>query len=140
MKEGDKISDKLYKDMIDSLLYLTTSRPDIQLMVGICVRFQSNPKQSHLNVVKRILRYLVGAINLSLCYDKGTFCDVTGYCDANFTGDGVKRKSISGYCCFLGKFLIRWLSKRQNTIALSITEVEYVFVANYYAQILWIKY
>ena len=58
-KDGDKVSDKLYQGMISSLLYLTVSRPDIQLSVGICARFQFNLKQSHLNAVKRILRYLV---------------------------------------------------------------------------------
>ena len=65
-KEGDKVSDELYRDMIGSLLYLTTSRSDIQLSVGICANFQYNPKQSHLNTIKRILRYLVGTTNLSL--------------------------------------------------------------------------
>ena len=52
--------------MIGSLLYLTASRPDLQLSVGVCARFQANSKQSHLNAVKRILRYLVGTTNLGL--------------------------------------------------------------------------
>ena len=98
--------------MIGSLLYLTASRPDIQLSVGICARFQSNPNQSHLNTVKRILRYLVGTTNLGLWYEKGTICDVTSYCDANFAGDRVERKSTSGYYCFLGKSLIPGSSKK----------------------------
>ena len=65
-EDGDKVSDKLYWGMIGSLLYLTASRPGIQLSVGVCARFQSNPKQSHLNVVKRILRYLICNTNLGL--------------------------------------------------------------------------
>ena len=125
--------------MIRSLLYLTTSRPNLQLSVGVCARFQSNPKQSHFNAVKRIMRYLVGTTNLDLWYEKGTICTVTGYCDANFAGDRVERKSTSGYCCFLGKSLITWSSKKQNTIALSIAKAEYVSAANYSTQILWIK-
>ena len=72
-EEGDKISYKLYRGMIGSLLYFTPGRPDIQLSVGICVRFYSNPQQSHLNPVKRILRYLIGTTNLGLWYEKGTF-------------------------------------------------------------------
>ena len=100
-----------------SLLYLTASRPDIQLSVGICARFQSNPKQSHLNVVKRIMRYLVGATNLSLWYKKGTFCDVTSYYDVNFAGDRVERKSTSGCCCcFLGKSLTLGQVKRKTLL------------------------
>ena len=76
--------------MIGSLLYLTASRRDLQLSVGICARFQSNPKQSHLNVVKRILRYLAGSTNLGLWYEKGTTCNVIGYCDADFAGDRLE--------------------------------------------------
>ena len=59
-EDGEKVSETLYRGMIGSLLYLTASRPDLQLSVGIYARFQSNPKESHLNTVKRILRYLVG--------------------------------------------------------------------------------
>ena len=88
--------------------------------MGIHARFQSNPKQSHLNAVKRILRYLVGTTNLGLWYNKGTVCDVAGYCDANFVRDRVERKSTSGCYCFLGRSLITWLTKKYNTIALSI--------------------
>ena len=74
--------------MIGSLLYLTASKLDIQLNVGIFARFQSNPKQSYLNDVKRIKRYLVGIINLGLWHKKGNFCDITCYYDTNFVGDG----------------------------------------------------
>ena len=65
-EDGEKVSKTLYRGMIGSLLYLIASRPDLQLSAGICARFQSNPKQSHLNDVKRILRYLVGTTNLGL--------------------------------------------------------------------------
>ena len=126
--------------MIGSLLYLIASRPDLQLSVGICARFQSNPKQSHLNAIKRILKYLADTTNLGLWYEKGTAYNVAGYCDAHFDGDRVERKSTSGCCCFLGKSLITWSSKKQNMIALSTAEVEYVSVVNYCTQILWIKH
>ena len=105
-EDGEIFFDKLYRDMIGSLLYLTASRPDLQLSVGICARFQSNPKQSHLNAIKWILRYLAATTNLGLWYTKGTAYDVIGYCDADFAGDIVERKSTSGYSCFLGKSLI----------------------------------
>ena len=138
--DGEKISDKLYRGMIRSSLYLTANRPDLQLSVGIWARFQSNPKQSHLNAIKRILRYLVGIANLSLQYKKGTACDVIDYCDADFARDRIERKSTSGCCYFLRKALITWSSKKHNIIALPIAEVEYIFAANCCAQILWIKH
>ena len=65
-EDGEKVSEKLYRSMIRPLLYLTASRPDLQLSVGICARFQSNLKQSHLYIVSRILKYLVGTTNLGL--------------------------------------------------------------------------
>ena len=55
-----------YWGMIGSLIYLTTSRPDIIFSVGLCARFQSNPKESYLSVVKCIFCYISGTKNLSL--------------------------------------------------------------------------
>ena len=86
------------------------------------------------------MRYLVGTTNLGLWYEKGTFYDVIGYCDTDFPGDKIERERTSGCYCFLGKSLITWPSKKQNTIALSTTEAEYVSTANCCTQILWIKY
>ena len=100
-EDGEKVSEKLYRGMISSLLYLTASRPDLQLSVGICARFQFDPIQSHLNAEKRILRYLVGTTNLGLWYKKGTVYNVTGYCDADFAGDRVKRKAQMVIVAFL---------------------------------------
>ena len=64
---GQSIDIKKYHGMIGSLLYLSTSRPDIMFNVCMCARFQANPKESHLSVVKRIRRYLLGTINIGLC-------------------------------------------------------------------------
>ena len=65
-EHGKNIDSKLYRGMIGSLLYLTASRPDIMFSVCMCARYQSNPKESHLNTVKRIFRYLKGSQNLGL--------------------------------------------------------------------------
>jgi hypothetical protein len=65
-EEGKTVDQKLYRSMIGSLLYLCASRPDIMLSVCMCARFQANPKECHLVVVKRILRYLVHTQNLGL--------------------------------------------------------------------------
>ena len=62
---GISVDQKRYRGMIGSLLYLTASRPDISFSVGVCARFQSNPKESHLIDVKRIFMYLNGTENLS---------------------------------------------------------------------------
>ena len=71
-ENGKPVDQKLYRSMIGSLLDLCTSRPDIVLSVGVCARFQANPKESHLMAVKRIFRYLVDTPNFGLWYPKDT--------------------------------------------------------------------
>ncbi|GJW37587.1 putative ribonuclease H-like domain-containing protein [Tanacetum coccineum] len=69
-KDGEDVDVHLYRSMIGSLMYLTSSRPDIMFSVCACSRFQVQPKVSHLNAVKRIFRYLKGRPNLGLWYPK----------------------------------------------------------------------
>ena len=69
-EKGKPIDQTKYRDMIGSLLYLTASRPDIMYSVCLCARFQACPKESHLNVVKRIFSYLKGIFNICLLYPK----------------------------------------------------------------------
>ena len=71
-KKCKSIDIKKYKGMIDSLLYLTASRPDIMFSVCLCARFQSNPKEPHLSAVKRIFRYLSNTVDLGLWFPKDT--------------------------------------------------------------------
>ena len=89
--------------------------------------------------MKRILRYLKRTDDLSLFYLKSDVYDWNGYSDANYAGDLVNRKSTLGMVQFLGSCLVSWCSKKQNTVALSTTEVEYVAAAACYSQMLWIK-
>ena len=84
--------------MIGSLLYLTTSRPDILFSVCFCARFQPDPRKSHLTAVKRIFRYLKGTTNLGLLYRKSLDYKFIGFCDADYTSDMIERKSASGNC------------------------------------------
>ena len=71
-ESGQSMDMKQYRGIIGSLIYLSASRPDIMFSVCMCARFQSNPKQSHLRAVKRIIRYLLGTINLGLWYPKNS--------------------------------------------------------------------
>ena len=125
--------------MIGSLLYLTSSRLDIVFAVGLCARFQTCVKESHLTVVKRMLRYLVGTTDLGLWYRKGSIFDLVAYCDADYAGDKIERNSTSGFCQFLGQALIGWSCRKQNTIALSTNEAKYVSASSCCSQVLWIK-
>ena len=92
-----------------------------------------------MTVVKRIFKYLLNTSQLGIWYPKNANFSLIGYSDAEYAGCKVDRKSTSGICQFLGNKLVSWSSKKQNSIALSIAEAEYVSIGNCCAQILWIK-
>ena len=73
----------LYRSMIGSLLYLTASIPDISYNVGMCARYQANPKQSHITTVKCIIKYVKSTSNFGVWYDKDTNDVLAGYTDAD---------------------------------------------------------
>jgi hypothetical protein len=96
------------------------------LSVCMCARFQADPKEVHLRAVKRILRYLVYAPKFGLWYPRGSTFDLIGYSDADRAGCKIDRKSTSGTYQFLGRSLVSWASKKQNSVALSTAEAEYI--------------
>ncbi|GKB82474.1 putative ribonuclease H-like domain-containing protein [Tanacetum coccineum] len=112
-EDGEDVDVHLYMSMIGSLMYLTSSRPDIMFSVCACSRFQFQPKVSHLNAVKRIFRCLKGA--------------------------SLDRKSTTGGCQFLGSRLISWQCKKHIVVANSTTKAEYIDASHCYGQVLWIQ-
>ncbi|KAI3728691.1 hypothetical protein L6452_17332 [Arctium lappa] len=111
--EGEDVDVHLYRSMIGSLMYLTASRPDIMFLVCVCARFQVKPKQSHLQVVKRIFRYLRGQPRLGLWYPYESTFDLIAYSDSDLGGANMDRKSTSGGCQLLGARLVSWQCKKQ---------------------------
>ncbi|GJZ23740.1 putative ribonuclease H-like domain-containing protein [Tanacetum coccineum] len=138
-RDGKDVDEHLYRSMIESLMYLTSSRPDIMFVVCICARFQVNLKVSHLHAVKRILRYLKGQPKLGLWYPKDSPFDLVAYTDSDYAGASLDRKSTIGGCQFLGCRLISWQCKKQTVVANSTTEAEYIAASNCCGQVLWIQ-
>ncbi|GKD49311.1 hypothetical protein Tco_1278287, partial [Tanacetum coccineum] len=103
-EDGVDVDVHIYRSMIGSLMYLTTSRPDIMFAVCAYARFQVNPKASHLHAVKRIF--------------------------SDYRGASLDRKSTTGRCQFHGRRLISWQCKKQTIVATSTTEADYVAAAN----------
>nr|GEX19465.1 putative ribonuclease H-like domain-containing protein [Tanacetum cinerariifolium] len=137
--DGEDVNVHTYRSMIGSLMYLTFSRPDIVFAVCTCARFQVTPKISHLNVVKRIFRYLKGKPFLGLWYPKNSPFDLVAYSDSDYAGASLDRKSTTRGCQFLGCRLISWQCKKQTVVATSSTEAEYVAAASGCAQVLWMQ-
>ncbi|WVZ81604.1 hypothetical protein U9M48_028959 [Paspalum notatum var. saurae] len=115
--DGKPIDQSNYCSMIGSLLYLTASRPNIMFSVCLCARFQAAPKESHLTAVKSILRYLKHTPSIGLWYPEGANLELLGYSDSDFDGYRVDCKSTSE---------VSWSSKKQNCVALSTAEAEYI--------------
>ncbi|XP_057251653.1 secreted RxLR effector protein 161-like [Beta vulgaris subsp. vulgaris] len=107
--------------------------------VPTALKLDRTKMESHFKAVKRILRYLRGTNNLYLWYPKGGNFDLIGFSDADYAGFLVDRKSTSGTATFLGPCLISWASKKQNSVALSTAEAEYVAAASCCAQVLWVR-
>ena len=112
--------------MIESLLYLTASGPDIIFATFLCARFKSSPMESHLNPIKRIFKYLSGSLHLGLWYPRSSSFDLISYSDAEFVDSLLDRNSTFRTCQVLGKFLVSWFSKKQVSVGLSTAEAEYV--------------
>ncbi|GKC66710.1 putative ribonuclease H-like domain-containing protein, partial [Tanacetum coccineum] len=138
-KDGEEVDVHLYRSMIGSLMYLTSSRPDIMFVVCACARYQVNPKVSHLHAVKRIFRYLKGQPKLGLWYPKDSPFDLVAYTDSDYAGASLDRKSTIGGCQFLRCRLISWQCKKQTVVANSTTEAEYVAASSCCGQVLWIQ-
>ncbi|XP_050915562.1 secreted RxLR effector protein 161-like [Lathyrus oleraceus] len=129
-EKGLSVDQSLYRTMIDSLIYLTTSIPDITFTVGVCARYQVEPKVSHINQVKRILKYVNGTSEYGMLYSYDSYSMLVGYYDVDWAGSADDRKSTSGGCFFLGNNLISWFSKKHNCVSLSTVEVEYIVASN----------
>ncbi|GJT56932.1 putative ribonuclease H-like domain-containing protein [Tanacetum coccineum] len=138
-EDGEEVDVHLYRSMIGSLMYLTSSRPDIMFAVCACARYQVNPKVSHLHAVKRIFRYLKGQPKLGLWYPKDSPFDLVAYTDSDYVGASLDRKSTTGGCQFLGCRLISWQCKKQTVVANSTTKAEYVAASSCCGQVLWIQ-
>ncbi|GJT55526.1 retrovirus-related pol polyprotein from transposon TNT 1-94 [Tanacetum coccineum] len=83
---GKQVDATLYRDMIGSLMYLTSSRPDLIYAVCLCARYQAKPTKKHLQAVKLIFRYFKGTINMGFWYSKDTGKSLTTYADVDHAG------------------------------------------------------
>ncbi|WVZ80243.1 hypothetical protein U9M48_027735 [Paspalum notatum var. saurae] len=126
-EDGKEVDQKVYRGMIGSLLYLTTTRPDIQFAIGLCARFQASPRESHRTAVKRILRHIKFTPEFGLWYSADSSLSLLGFSDSDHAGCWIDRKST----------FVSWSSRKQSSVATSTCEAEYVAAASGYSQILW---
>ncbi|XP_050888631.1 secreted RxLR effector protein 161-like [Lathyrus oleraceus] len=138
-EKGVHVDQSLYRSMIGSMLYLTSSRPDITLFVGVSARYQTKPKSSHLTQVKRILKYVNGTCYYGILYSHSTNSILVGYCDVDWDGSPNDRKNTYGGCFFIGNNLISWFSKNKICVSLSTAKARYIGEGSSCTQLLWMK-
>ncbi|KAL5582340.1 hypothetical protein UlMin_014782 [Ulmus minor] len=113
-----------FRSLIGSLLYLTTTRPDIMYATCLLSRFMQSPTQVHYGAAKRVQRYLQGTKNYGICDWAGSVDDM---------------RSTSGYAFTLGTGIFSWASKKQATVAQSSAKAEYIAAALTTSQVIWLK-
>ncbi|GKV50770.1 hypothetical protein SLEP1_g57465 [Rubroshorea leprosula] len=140
LKDDDLVDANEYRKLVGALQYLTITRTDICHAVNRVCQFMQQPTFAHMRQVKRILRYIKGTIHHGLRFSSHSTLSLTGFCDADWAGCPITRRSTTGYCVFLGANCISWSSKKQPTIARSTAEAEYRALATTTAEIVWVTY
>ena len=135
----EPVNPTLFKSLVGSLRYLTFTRPDIMYAVGVVSRYMEKPKQDHFIAAKRILRYIKGTLNHGLWYKYSEDAKLIGYSDSDYGGDWDDGKSTSGYAFHVGSAVFSWSSKKQQTVALSTCEAEYMAAVACTCQAMWLK-
>lgn len=137
--EDPKVNQEAYQKLVGKLIYLSHTRPDIAYAVSMVSQFMHDPRKQHMDAVMRVLRYLKKTPGKGIQFRKNGHLEIWGYTDADWAGDRIDRKSMSGYFTFVGGNLVTWRSKKQNVVALSSAEAEFRGMSKGLCELLWLR-
>ncbi len=113
--EGDLVEDStMYKRIVGSLIYMTITRPDLNYVVGVVNQFMQTPRKPHLDVVRRILKYIKHILHCGIFYETKSQLQIHGYTDANWASNVSNRRSTSGFMFSFGSGVLSWNNKRNQ--------------------------
>jgi hypothetical protein len=136
---ADKVDEAIYRSLIGCLMYLTATRPDIMHAVSLLSRFMHCASEIHFKAAKRVVRYIKGTLNYGIQFSCAENFELQGYADSDWAGNCDDMKSTSGYCFSFGSGIFSWCSKKQEVIAQSTAEAEYVAATAAANQVLWLR-
>ncbi|XP_047254537.1 secreted RxLR effector protein 161-like [Capsicum annuum] len=137
--EVEKIDKTLYRSMVGCLMYLTATKPDILYVVSLLSRFTNCATNTYFRAAKRVIRYVKGTLNFGIKFNANQKHVLQGYSDSNWGGSSEDMKSISGYCFSLGSGVFSWCSKKQEIVAKSMAEAEFIAATAAANQALWLR-
>jgi hypothetical protein len=108
---GEQVDRERYQRLVDRLIYLCHTRPDISFAVNVVSHYMYDPRKGHMDIVYHILRYLKNASGKGLIFNKNGHINIESYCDFNWASCQNDRRSTSGYCMFVGGNLVSWLKR-----------------------------
>lgn len=114
------------------------TRPNITYVVHLLSQFMHKPTTSHMQAAKRVLRYLLSCPGQGILLATSSTASLTAYCDSDWAGCPMTRRSTTGFCIFLGSSPISWKSKKQQVVARSTAEAEYRAMAMTTCEVTWI--
>ncbi|KAK5786534.1 hypothetical protein PVK06_041171 [Gossypium arboreum] len=139
INEHDRVDEKEYRSLVGCLLYLTATRPDILYAVSLLSRFMHCCNVAHFKATKRVLRYVKGTLGYGVKFERAEELKLVDYLDSDWAGSVDGMKSTSGYFFTLGSGIFSWSSKKQQTVAQSTAEAEYIAVAEAVNQAIWLR-
>ena len=120
------IDGQQYRRSIGCLRYLLHTRPDLSYSVGVLSRYMQDPRESHGAALKQVMRYLQGTTGYGLVFKKSDKTGLVGYSDASHSVDADDGKSTGGHVFYLNECPISWCSQKQQVVALSSCEAEFM--------------
>lgn len=121
-------------------VYLTITWPDIAYVVHVVSQFVCAPRSTHWAALLRILHYVCGTMFRCLPISSSPDLTLRAYANADWASEISDRKSTSGFCVFLGDFVISWKNKKQSVIAHSTAEAEYRAIAHATSEVVWLRW